>query len=65
MNSDLASILASLDAAVVAGEAACAALQGHDDPFPRVLLRQMQQSTGIAREARDTLKRAILETSKP
>ena len=63
MNS-LQDILATLNAAVAAGEAACAALAGHDDPFPRFLLRQMLESTGTARGARDTLKRAILETNK-
>ena len=57
-------ILAALDAAVRAGEAACAALSGHDDPFARLLLQKAQSGTAQHRDARDMLRAAILQTKK-
>ena len=62
--SDLASILAALDAAVRAGEAACATLSGHDDPFARLLLQKSLTGTAQHRDARDMLRAAILQTTK-
>lgn len=60
----LPDILAALDAAVRAGEAACAALAGHDAPFARMLLQKSLTGTAQHRDARDMLRAAILQTKK-
>ena len=60
----LPDILAALDAAVRAGEAACATLAGHDDPFARLLLQKSLTGTAQHRDARDMLRAAILQTTK-
>ena len=61
---ELKDILASLDSAVRAGEAACATLAGHDDPFARLLLQKSLTGTAQHRDARDMLRAAILQTKK-
>jgi hypothetical protein len=60
----LPDILATLDAAVRAGEAACAALAWHDAPAARLLLQKAQIGTAQHRDARDILRAAILHAKK-
>ena len=62
----LKDILASLTAAVRAGEAASDAIADHAaDPFARILLQQTRLATARHRESRDMLKAALLATKKP
>jgi len=61
----LADILALLDAAVRAGEAAGDALADHDEtPFARLLLQKARVGTSQHREARDCLRAAMIEAGK-
>jgi hypothetical protein len=61
----LQNILALLDAAVRAGEAAGEALAEHDEtPFARLLLQKARVGTSQMREARDCLRVAMLESGK-
>ena len=61
----LADILARLNAAVRAGEAAGDAISDHAaDPFARILLQQTRLATARHRESRDMLRAAILATKK-
>jgi hypothetical protein len=63
--SDLETILALLDAAVRAGEAAGDALAEHDKtPFARLLLQKARVGTSQLREGRDCLRAAMLESGK-
>ena len=65
MNSSLKDILALLNAAVRAGEAAGDAIADHAaDPFARILLQQTRLATARHRESRDMLRAAILATKK-
>ena len=61
----LADILAKLNAAVRAGEAAGDAISDHaGDPFARILLQQTRLATARHRESRDMLRAAIRATKK-
>ncbi len=61
----LADILARLNAAVRAGEAAGDAISDHAaDPFARILLQQTRLATARHRESRDMLRAAIRATKK-
>ena len=61
----LADILAKLNAAVRAGEAASDAISDHaGDPFARILLQQTRLATARHRESRDMLRAAIRATKK-
>ena len=63
--STLKDILALLNAAVRAGEAACESLAGHDEtPFARLLLQKARVGTSQMREARDCLRAAMVEAGK-
>jgi len=63
--SSLKDILAALQAAVRAGEAAGDLIADHSgDPFARILLQQTRLATARHRESRDMLKAAILATKK-
>ena len=63
--STLADILALLNAAVRAGEAAGDAISDHAaDPFARILLQQTRLATARHRESRDMLRAAIRATKK-
>jgi hypothetical protein len=61
----LKDILACLQAAVRAGEAASDCIADHAaDPFARILLQQTRLATARHRESRDMLRAAILATKK-
>ena len=63
--SSLKDILACLQAAVRAGEAAGDCIAHHSgDPFARILLQQTRLATARHRESRDMLRAAILATKK-
>jgi len=63
--SSLKDILAALQAAVRAGEAAGDLIADHAaDPFARILLQQTRLATARHRESRDMLRAAILATKK-
>jgi hypothetical protein len=63
--SSLKDILAALQAAVRAGEAAGDCIAGHSgDPFARILLQQTRLATARHRESRDMLKAAIIASKK-
>jgi hypothetical protein len=61
----LKDILAALQAAVCAGEAAGDLIADHSaDPFARILLQQTRLATARHRESRDMLRAAIIATKK-
>jgi hypothetical protein len=63
--SSLKDILAALQAAVRAGEAAGDCISDHSgDPFARILLQQTRLATARHRESRDMLRAAIIATKK-
>jgi len=63
--SSLKDILALLNAAVRAGEAASDAIADHAaDPFARILLQQTRLATARHRESRDMLRAAIHASKK-
>jgi len=63
--SSLKDILAALQAAVRAGEAAGDCIADHSgDPFARILLQQTRLATARHRESRDMLKAAIIASKK-
>jgi len=63
--SSLKDILAALQAAVRAGEAAGDLIADHAaDPFARILLQQTRLATARHRESRDMLRAAIFATKK-
>ena len=61
----LKDILAALQAAVCAGDAAGDLIADHSgDPFARILLQQTRLATARHRESRDMLRAAIFATKK-
>jgi hypothetical protein len=61
----LKDILAALQAAVRAGEAAGDLIADHSgDPFARILLQQTRLATARHRESRDMLRAAIIASKK-
>jgi hypothetical protein len=63
--SSLKDILAALQAAVRAGEAAGDCIADHSgDPFARILLQQTRLATARHRESRDMLRAAIIASKK-
>ena len=63
--SSLKDILAALQTAVRAGEAAGDCIADHSgDPFARILLQQTRLATARHRESRDMLRSAIIASKK-